>query len=352
MRTLLYASLVLGSCILAITLGWDKAMVLLGVIPAEEQAEAVVAPGNLLDLSSRPNILFQVFGTKEDPRMVPIAVLDSGAIRHIQLDSAGWREFDEMFLRKGREYTLYADGRAFGAARLTRGMWDRAEPVYQLAGCSMHTPLAEVAIVSERPYRKFVIEMLASNATLTQPARPTTDADRNAIPSVDRVLPAGDERAFVTGGVLNALDLRAMKLATGATPWPTMITSWLDSASSAANDPTAPTRHIFLIADRGPTGEYGVTYRHQTDAALGVAEFRRFIDHLDLTGDGVDELVLEGWKFGGKTWLLVLQYRDGKWNEIFRSRADWCLDPRPQRRIASRADALADDADGEAVADR
>ena len=353
-RTLLYAALVLCSCILAITLGWDKAMVWLGVLPAEEaQLTPLPTPQNATDLSVRPNVLFQVFGTREQPRMIPIAVLADGRLRHIQLDTLGWRKFDEMFLRAGREYTLFSDGRAFGAARLRRGMWERdSMPLYQLEGCTSHVPLSEVSIISERAHRGFVIEMLATNAALTQVERAVPAADNRSVPSVDRVLPAGEDRGFVKEGVLAALDGRAITLATGATPWPTLITSWIDSASSNADDPTAHSRHLFLIADRGPDGEYHVTYRHQTDKPLGEAEFRRFVDHLDVTGDGVEELILEGWRFGGKTWLSVLSYRGGAWEEMFRSRANWCLDPQPRKRIARRGGLLSYDSDRQPVADR
>jgi hypothetical protein len=213
-------------------------------------------------------------------------------------------------------------------------------------------PLSEVAIVSERKQRGFIIEMLATNAALPQVERAVPAANRKSMPSVDRVLPAGEERGFVREGILTALDGRAITLATGATPWPTLITSWLDSASSLAEDPTAQSRHIFLVADRGPDGEYHVTYRHQTEQTLGEAEFRRFLDHLDVTGDGVEELILEGWRFGGKTWISVLSYRGGAWEEIFRSRANWCLDPQPRKRIARRGGVLSYNADREPVPNR
>lgn len=350
MRTLLYAALVLCSCILAITLGWDKAMVWLGVLPVEE-SDSPPMPTRTTDLSQRPDILFQVFGTKDQPRMLPIAVMADGKLRHIQLDTAGWRRFDAMFLREGREYTLFSDGRVFGAARLRRGMWENdTMPLYQLEGCSSHVPMSEVSIISERPYKGFVVEMMATNATLPQAERMTLAEGQ--MPSVDRVLPASEDRKFVNSGVLAALDGRAIRIATGATPWPTLITSWLDSTSSIANDPTAPTRHIFLIADRGPDGEYHPTYRHQTEEPLGAAEFRRYIDHLDVTGDGVDELILEGWRFGGKTWITVLGYKGGAWEEIFRSRANWCLDPMPRKRIAPRNGLLSYESNRESVADR
>ena len=60
------------------------------------------------------------------------------------------------------------------------------------------------------------------------------------------------------------------------------------------------------------------------DAATG--DFQRFVDHLDLAGDGTTELALEGWKFGGDTFLMFLQYKNGAWSELYRGRSNWCLD--------------------------
>ena len=45
-----------------------------------------------------------------------------------------------------------------------------------------------------------------------------------------------------------------------------------------------------------------------------------------MTGDGVDEILLEGWQFGGDTFLTVLGWKNGKWGEVYRARSNWCLD--------------------------
>ena len=60
-------------------------------------------------------------------------------------------------------------------------------------------------------------------------------------------------------------------------------------------------------------------------------EFRRLIDHADITGDGVDELLLEGWENGGDSYLLFLRFTNGKWREMARGATSWCADPKPKR---------------------
>ena len=65
-------------------------------------------------------------------------------------------------------------------------------------------------------------------------------------------------------------------------------------------------------------------------APSGTAEFRRYIDHLDINGDGIDEIVLEGWQFAGETYVSVLGYANGEWSEVFRGSLE-LVSPAPKR---------------------
>jgi hypothetical protein len=66
-------------------------------------------------------------------------------------------------------------------------------------------------------------------------------------------------------------------------------------------------------------------------AGDSLPEFRRLIDHADVTGDGVDELLLEGWANGGQSFLLFLHFVDGKWVEMARGETSWCADPKKKQ---------------------
>jgi hypothetical protein len=81
---------------------------------------------------------------------------------------------------------------------------------------------------------------------------------------------------------------------------------------------------VFAIADRSGD-RYAATFTHAVNASTVTAMYRRYVDHLDLTGDGVDEIVLEGWQAGGDTYLMVLGFREGKWTEVFRGSSSWCV---------------------------
>src|SRR5665213_2121865 len=60
-----------------------------------------------LDLAKHPTILFEVFGDRTNPQMVPVGVLESGKLHAIHLSGNGWRNFDRIYNHPGATYTLY-----------------------------------------------------------------------------------------------------------------------------------------------------------------------------------------------------------------------------------------------------
>jgi hypothetical protein len=74
---------------------------------------------------------------------------------------------------------------------------------------------------------------------------------------------------------------------TGATRAPTLVASYMERGGGIQGRP----RHIFVLADSTADG-YVPTFVHSADDSL--PEFRRYIDHADITGDGVDELLARG----------------------------------------------------------
>ncbi|MGI9078977.1 MAG: hypothetical protein ACR2G6_16865 [Gemmatimonadaceae bacterium] len=288
-------------------------------------ARASDAPplADMLDLTQRPNILFQVFGTREQPRLMPIAALSAAKPKPIVLDAEGWRRFDAMYMRKGKSYTLYRDGNTDGTAHIVRGMWDGNESLYELANCKNPIPLATVKLEGDGA-RDFAVEMLASSAQLgwQHAAQPVQSA--NLAESMSRAT-ADAIDAKVDESLLDSLESRALAIPTGAGPAPTLVAWWIDSVATSGSSSRALTRHMFVIADKDTSGSYRATFAHKVSGPLGDTEFRRYLDHLDLTGDGVDEIILEGWRFGGKTYIAILGFEAGKWEEVFRSRSDWCV---------------------------
>jgi hypothetical protein len=305
--------------ILVAAAGCDKTKAMLGLRRPQEPEGP--APEARLDLTKRPNIVFQLFGERDDPRMVPMAAIVDGMLKPIQLTSSGWREFDAMYTRSNKTYPLYHDGEEIGQVRVRRGMWEREdEPLYSLPGCRTVTPLAAVSLETEARL-SFTIEALAATTgVVVRPkvlAKPPKGLDERA----QRLAYDVARSAGIDSAALRPSAFHFVAINTGATRSPTLVASFLDPESSDRNGSTA---HVFALADDAGSG-YQPTFKHTASGTVGSAEFRRYIDHLDINGDGIDEIVLEGWQFAGETFISVLGYANGGWSEVFRGPSSWCL---------------------------
>jgi hypothetical protein len=322
-RTLRAAALAL---ILAALPGCDKARDLL------QAGQAAVPPHvsveDALDLSAKPIVLFQVFGERSAPRIIPIAAIREGRLEHIRLDQDGWQQFDQELMRSGLTYPVFHDGQPRGELTVTQGMWEHDESIYSLPGCRTLTPIASVALNTDLR-TNFTVELLASNAQLggTRTARVPSSAAVSA--EGRRLGVVAGEAAGISRALLDSLDFHGRAINTGRSA-PTMVGSFIDPSTDNARSTSMRTAHVFVLADADANGQYHPSFTHAMKGPLARAEYRRFFDHLDLTGDGVDEIIVEGWQFGGDTYLAVLALRDGAWQEIFRTRSNWCLDERPR----------------------
>jgi hypothetical protein len=236
-----------------------------------------------------------------------------------------------MYTRSNKSYPLYRDGEAIGEVRVRRGMWERAsEPLYTLPGCRLVTPLSAVSLKTATRL-SFTIEALSATDGVVvrpkQPLKPVKGLDVRARQMAFAVAHA----AGIDTGALHLSGFHYVAINTGATKSPTIVASFLDPESS---DRYGSMAHVFALADDNGTG-YQPTFRHTASGIVGAAEFRRYIDHLDINGDGIDEIVLEGWQFAGETFVSVLGYANGEWSEVFRGRSSWCLS-KPTKKLAAQ----------------
>jgi hypothetical protein len=315
--------------ILLFAAGCDKQK---GILGMGQSAEPDGPPrGARLDLTKRPDIVFQLFGERDDPRMVPVAAVIDGILKPIELTASGWREFDAMYTRSNRTYSLYRDGAQIGDVRVRRGMWERRdEPLYTLPGCRLVTPLAAVSLETEARL-SFTVEALAVTSGVTPQSRPPIKPVKGMDARARRLAMDVAKSAGIDTSSLTPSAFHFSAINTGATKSPTLVVSYLDPESSDRNGATA---HVFALADEVGGGSFEPTFKHTASGSVGSAEFRRYIDHLDLNGDGVDEIVLEGWQFAGETYVSVLSYSSGEWRETFRGRSSWCLSKPKAQKLA------------------
>ena len=270
-------------------------------------------------LTNKPRTLFFLFGDKSDPRVLPLATLADGKIKPIVLDAAGWRKFDELYFTAGARLPLLEGGVPVGDAVVRRGMWDGKDPLYTLPGCQALRPLGAVTL-SGNPTSAVMLELLATSdplpATPTRPAATKADHDSAAALAV-RI----GQHEGLTNAARSELNQVLTVLPTGTTSRPTLLGSYMERGSGVNGKP----RHVFILGDYSDsTKSYVQSYLHVPgDTAR---EFRRLIDHADLTGDGVDEIVLEGWRNGSDSYLVFMQYRIGRWREVARGATSWCAD--------------------------
>jgi hypothetical protein len=222
--------------ILMVASGCDKAKEFVRAGRAAEPPQ--VSPAEEVDLSTNPDIVFQVFGEADAPRMVPVAAVRGGKLYPIVLSEGGWRRFDAQYLRRGKSYALYQDGRESGSVEVARGMWERAgDPLYALPGCHTLTPLAAVKLGEGHPSIGFTVELIASTARLGS-EHPTATLPPAELDRIAREAAAEAEKDTpITPKTLDSLDFHAESFVSGASTAPTVVASFIDPATEGARPP-------------------------------------------------------------------------------------------------------------------
>lgn len=302
-------------------------MAVTGLVGCGKPDPSSAVPANETNLAKHPNVLFEVFGEREDPRMIPLATIEDGKLQHIAFSAAHWKQFDRQYDRSGTVYTLYQDARVAGTATVKQGMWEHPNsPLYSLPNCHLLLPLSAVSLDS-KVKAGITVEFLATSSPLAVPA-----ADKPAPLTRDEVIQQARDIGIKVGtgaGIpraqLDSLDFRGLAVNTGVSSEPTLIASFIDPNAEDHRKPSDGTSYVFTIADK-IGAEYTPTFTKTVDGSKAHAEYRRYVDHIDIDGDGKDEIVLEGWHDGGDSYPIILRFANGRWHEIFRGTPDWCLD--------------------------
>jgi hypothetical protein len=288
--------------------------------PVKNPADAIVPDGvPALDLASKPQMLFQVFGDRDSPRMMPIAAIVNGVIKPIGLTLRGWTQLASQYMAPGTKYNFYVEGGDPGELTIAR------DTSYSLPGCAAVKPMSVVQLAFAKPRSDPTVEFLASSA-LVKPrpenAKLMTSAEIEQL--ARKIGHEVGKRVNLSAAELDSLDFHARMIQTGASKAPTLLISFIDPNSGDSRGGHF-TGHIFALADSGANG-YAVTYAHAVNGDARSVEFQRLVNHVDLNGDGADEIIVEAWKYASDNDLVVLSFKSGKWQEVLRVKQDWCLD--------------------------
>ena len=281
------------------------------------QGEPVDAPARpQTSLAGKPTVLFQLFGDPADARLLPVATMGHGRVSPINLNGDGWRTFDKLYFKPGSRMTVYQDGVPMTTAVVERGMWSGGTVLYKLPGCRVPRPMAAVKLDSV-PEEMTTLDLVATSDPVPDAKRaPLTGADQDSARALaERV--AG--RAALLPAARSEMDLSVRALHTGVSSMPTLLASFMEKPTSVGLRP----RQVFALADSA-LARFDITYYQAPRDSS--PEFRRLVDHVDLTGDGVDEIILEGWRPGSDTYPIVLKFVNGGWHELTRGSGTWCAD--------------------------
>ena len=262
-------------------------------------------------------------------KMMPIAAVVGGNIQPIGLSRQGWRDLDSAYFADGTRYDVWVNDAITGSVTVKRGMWaGQDEPLYPLPGCRDLRPLASVSVSLLKPSSEPTVEFIAASAPLTPHPRVSA-----VMPSSETIARLGRQHGLALGirsamdkEELDSLDFIARMVITGARKEPTLLVSFIDQQAGDLGPGVGHTSHILALFDKVDTG-YVATYRHVKSGEARTVEFQRVVDHVDVDGDGVDEMIIESWYYAGANELVVLNFKAGQWHEALRAPSKWCLDP-------------------------
>jgi hypothetical protein len=297
------------------------ASILTAAVGCDKRAEGepLGAPVRLqTSLAGKPTVLFQLFGDPDDPRVLPVAIMGHGRVSPINLDGDGWRTFDKLYFKPGARVTVYHDGAPMTTAVIQRGMWAGGSALYKLPSCRTPRPMA-AAKLDSIPEEMTTLDLIGTSDPV--PASVRTDVSPADEDSAHAMAELVAHRAGLLPAARAEMNLSVMTLRTGVSSRPTLLASFMEKPSSAGLRP----RQVFALGDSSASG-YAVSFFHAPRDSS--PEFQRLVDHVDLTGDGVDEVVLEGWKPGSDSYPIVLKFINGGWHELARGAGTWCADPR------------------------
>lgn len=301
---------------------------ILALLSACDKAEELPMPeaprAPLTALSASSTVLFQVYGAKEEPRLLPLAVADGGHLAPLSLDGEGWRLLDSVFFAKGAKMPIYRNGAETGTVEIVRGMMSDEGELYSLPGCTSVIPQA-VGRLAVRGNVEAAVEYLASTTPLTQPKeerRLPKDAETRGR-SLARTVAEAKE---VGAEELSALEFIGRWLPTGAGPSGlTLMGSFVDPIAGDAGPGAGHSVMVLALAEDS-AGTAITSYQHVSAGEARTVVFQRLLNHADLDGDGIDELLIEESTYAGRPEFVVLKHAGGKWRGVFRISQDWCLD--------------------------
>jgi hypothetical protein len=286
----------------------------------------VVAEDTVTTKPSLGLVLYLGHRAGGEATLVPVAEIGPNGL--VVLEGTGSAEASRSFVAEhltlGQEFTLFSDGVRVGSLSAAEFSVDerycRVRP--QIRGPIELTPagatVQKFLALPAREGRKFAYSTYA-------PVVQTRDLRVESLTAMQQVIPAVG--ALWPASVLDIRrDIQMFRARPGGAP--TVVATFSYADDLFVGPAPLGAYSVFLTADDNDGTGYDssyVDYRLVSRDGKGAA---RYFDHLDVDGDGIEELVLE--VMGEESmWLSTLNRRGGVWVEEYR---DPCgLPPRPSQ---------------------
>jgi len=218
----------------------------------------------------------------------------------------------DEYLAPGQKFTLFSDGARVGSLSAERFSVDerycRVRP--QIRGPIELTPTAStVQTFLALPARR-AGEFAYGNYS---PVVHTRDLRVTSLTTMQEVIPSVG--ALWPASVLDIRqDVQMFRTRPGEAP--TVVATFVYADDLVVGPPGRGAYSVFLAADDDGAGYQStyVDYRLASRDGKGAA---RYFDHLDVDGDGGEEIVLEVLG-AGSMWLAILSRQAGAWVEAYR----------------------------------
>lgn len=263
-------------------------------------------------LAEAPGVVFRSIDLDEERRaVVPVVLMGQNNLHPIEFGGRGWRLLDSLYLTAGSPLLGIRDGRSVETVRTTRRMWEPSGPLDSLPGCRRFVPAGLAGVPRG-------IDLLVGGTR--PPVRNVTPissgALAEALSSIPTLIAPG---ASIPTRMLSRYTREVHVVPSGATDRSTLVVIYNDPEQVA--DSVIPLvqrpRHMVLVLDQGVYG-YQPTFTYTTLGNARTPPRLKFLDYLDVDGDGVAELFFGARRTSTFESTVILRSgKDQNWREVF-----------------------------------
>ena len=267
-------------------------------------------------LATHPDVLFRVTRDRDGSRVVPLATMGPRGFRLLSLSDRAWRAFDLDYLFSGKSLTPYRDGRSLTPVTSIRGMWEGA-PLDTIDGCTILLPAAVAPIPDG-------VEFFTSGTRPPlKPVRPLSAGELEAAINMVPTLIAPSAGIAMSMLPRYRRDVYVAETGTGSRPSIVVVYDDPEVVADSVLLMGARPRQLVVVLDQGVYG-YRPTFTYATLGSRRSPPRFRYLDHIDMDGDGKSELFFGLGVRRAPLFTIVLRFEAEAWREVLRNKRQRC----------------------------